>query len=170
MIRDQLTNKPGGANNPYGCKGKEEGINHNNVMNDSNKATQGNSLDYTLARLTKEAPELREMEKNRGGGDRKSDGCSRQTLILLGIHLKCKYVGISGETGETEAITTVRICAISLLAVILVCSFGPDLNAGQTVYRLEPPDRSSPRATLQTFLDNMNKAVVAYKSYNEETL
>jgi hypothetical protein len=59
LVIEWTTKKPGGANNPEGnnqYQAKE--VNHNNVMNDQTKAIQGNSLDYTLRRLRKEAPEL----------------------------------------------------------------------------------------------------------------
>ncbi len=41
-------------------------------------------------------------------------------------------------------------------------------GAAQAVHPLAPPDTSSPRATLSTFLDEMNKAVDAYKSGNRD--
>ncbi len=46
-----------------------------------------------------------------------------------------------------------------LLASILFCFDPGALQADQSHYPLEPPDNSSPRATIQTFLDTMNKAV-----------
>lgn len=64
LIDQELTRKPGGANNPYGCKGKDDGINNDNVMIDSQsdtKASQGNSVEYTLRRLRKHHPELHEQ-------------------------------------------------------------------------------------------------------------
>ncbi len=54
----------------------------------------------------------------------------------------------------------------SILSVTLVLLIGPLGNlcgASTSIHPLAPPDRSSPRATLKTFLDNMNKAVEAYK-------
>ena len=59
LIRAELTNKPGGNNNPEGNNqyvSKE--VNSNNVTVDQNRPTRGNSLSYTLTRLSKEAPEL----------------------------------------------------------------------------------------------------------------
>ena len=85
-------------------------------------------------------------------------------LLLYPIPLNSVFESL------VEAITTVRICAISLVVAILVCLLGPDPNADQTVYPLEPPDRSSPRATLQTFLDIMNKAVSHTKPIMVERL
>ena len=42
---------------------------------------------------------------------------------------------------------------------------GPDLAfADKVLHPLAPPDRSSPRATVGTFLDEMNQAVEAYKA------
>ncbi len=42
---------------------------------------------------------------------------------------------------------------------------GPDLaSANEVLHPLAPPDRSSPRATVKTFLDEMNLAVGAYKA------
>ncbi len=64
LIDQELTRKPGGANNPEGIGGKghkEAIVNHNNVMNDKEtKASQGNSIEYTLRRLRKDHPELHE--------------------------------------------------------------------------------------------------------------
>lgn len=51
-----------------------------------------------------------------------------------------------------------------LLAMILFCFDLQILQAEQTQYPLEPPDNSSPRATLQTFLNTMNEAVDSYKN------
>ncbi len=59
-----------------------------------------------------------------------------------------------------------KIYIISILAVMLVCLSGENILADQSLYPLEPADRSSPRATLQTFLDDMNKAVEEYKAYH----
>ena len=48
--------------------------------------------------------------------------------------------------------------------LFLTCIMSWNSAAGnQSVYPLEQPDRSSPRATLQTFLDSMNSAVQAFK-------
>lgn len=68
LIDQELTRKPGGANNPEGIGGKshkEAIVNHNNVMNDKEtKASQGNSIEYTLRRLRKDHPELHEKVIN----------------------------------------------------------------------------------------------------------
>ena len=63
-----------------------------------------------------------------------------------------------------------KIYIISILAVMLVCLSGENILADQSLYPLEPADRSSPRATLQTFLDDMNKAVEEYKAIMVERL
>ena len=52
---------------------------------------------------------------------------------------------------------------IIFLAIILFCFYPWVLLADQSRYPLEPPDNSSPRATLQTFLDTMNKALETYR-------
>lgn len=44
----------------------------------------------------------------------------------------------------------------------MVC--GKNAEAAESLYPLAPPDTSSPRATLKSFLDEMNKAVAAYKA------
>jgi len=44
---------------------------------------------------------------------------------------------------------------------LLICGYSAE--AAQTPHPLAPPDTSSPRATLNTFLNEMNKAVEAYK-------
>jgi MscS family membrane protein len=41
---------------------------------------------------------------------------------------------------------------------------GNPADAAQAVHPLAPPDTSSPRATISTFLDEMNKAVAAYRA------
>jgi MscS family membrane protein len=48
------------------------------------------------------------------------------------------------------------------LLLLLVCV--KPAVAAQAVHPLAPPDTSSPRATLNTFLEEMNKAVAAYKT------
>ncbi len=56
-----------------------------------------------------------------------------------------------------------RLCTLSILFVLLFGVFGNISGAAQVLHPLAPPDRSSPRATLKTFLDSMNKAVEAVK-------
>lgn len=51
-----------------------------------------------------------------------------------------------------------------LLVAILFCLHPGALRADQSHYPLEPPDNSSPRATIQTFLDTINKAVKLYRN------
>lgn len=41
---------------------------------------------------------------------------------------------------------------------------GNSADGNRSIHPLEPPDRSSPRATLKTFLDSMNRAVEAFKN------
>ncbi len=57
---------------------------------------------------------------------------------------------------------------ISLLAIVfslgLIATFPDVASAAQALHPLAPPDTSSPRATLSTFLDEMNKAVSAFKN------
>ena len=57
LINIEITKKPGA---PVGnTNASKEETNHNNIMNClDTKAVQGTSLDYTLRRLRKEAPEL----------------------------------------------------------------------------------------------------------------
>ncbi|MFH0959581.1 MAG: mechanosensitive ion channel family protein [Pseudomonadota bacterium] len=61
-----------------------------------------------------------------------------------------------------------KIYIIFILAVTLVCLSGENILADQPLYPLEPADRSSPRASLQTFLDDMNKALEAYKANHNQ--
>ena len=51
---------------------------------------------------------------------------------------------------------------ILCLLLLLIC--GSTTGAAQAFYPLAPPDTSSPNATLNTFLNEMNKAVDAYKA------
>jgi MscS family membrane protein len=65
-----------------------------------------------------------------------------------------------------------RINSLAVLAcysrtvtcLLLLCMFGDSAGAAQDLHPLAPPDTSSPRATLKTFLNEMNKVVHAYKA------
>lgn len=52
-----------------------------------------------------------------------------------------------------------RTCLLLLVIIVNTA------DAAQALHPLAPPDTSSPRATLTTFLDDMNKAVTAYKAH-----
>ncbi|MEW6137026.1 MAG: mechanosensitive ion channel family protein [Thermodesulfobacteriota bacterium] len=54
------------------------------------------------------------------------------------------------------------------LCLLLLLFCGTSVEAEQAFHPLAPPDTSSPRATLKTFLDNANDAVHAYKSGRRE--
>jgi MscS family membrane protein len=56
----------------------------------------------------------------------------------------------------------------ALVCLLLLCIFGSTAAAATPTHPLAPPDTSSPRATLQTFLDNMNQAVRAYKAGHKD--
>lgn len=56
-----------------------------------------------------------------------------------------------------------RLFTLSILYVLLFGMFGNISGAAQVLHPLAPPDTSSPRATLKTFLDSTNKAVEAFK-------
>ncbi len=56
-----------------------------------------------------------------------------------------------------------RFFMFSIFCVLLFGMLGATADAAQAIHPLEPPDRSSPRATLKTFLDEMNKAVQGFK-------
>lgn len=60
-----------------------------------------------------------------------------------------------------------RFFAVALLGSLLlvVPAFA---DTSQIIRPLEPPDRSSPQATLKTFLNEMNKAVDAFRAHNEQ--
>ncbi|MGO9567331.1 MAG: hypothetical protein ACLP5H_07315 [Desulfomonilaceae bacterium] len=51
-----------------------------------------------------------------------------------------------------------------MLCLLLLFVFANIAGAAQAVHPLAPPDTSSPRATLNTFLNEMNKAVEAYRT------
>ena len=53
--------------------------------------------------------------------------------------------------------------SVTMVCLLLLYVLGSTAGAAQAVHPLAPPDRSSPRATLKTFLDSMNKAVEAVK-------
>lgn len=54
--------------------------------------------------------------------------------------------------------------SMTMLCLLLPWTFGSTAEAAQAIHPLAPPDTSSPRATLKTFLANMNDAVRAYKA------
>jgi len=56
-----------------------------------------------------------------------------------------------------------RLFKLSILYVMLFGVLGIISSAAEALHPLAPPDRSSPRATLKTFLDSMNRAVEAVK-------
>ncbi len=60
-----------------------------------------------------------------------------------------------------KAITTFFATALCLL---LIATCPGTARADQALHPLAPPNTSSPRATLSTFLDEMNKAVSAFKN------
>jgi len=53
---------------------------------------------------------------------------------------------------------------MSVLCLLLVLICGNAAESAPDLHPLAPPDTSSPRATLNTFLNEMNKAVGAYKA------
>ena len=55
-------------------------------------------------------------------------------------------------------------CVLTIMCFLLLWSFGNAAGAVGSDHPLAPPDTSSPRATIKTFLDNMNDAVRAYKA------
>ncbi len=55
-------------------------------------------------------------------------------------------------------------CSITLECLLLLWICGSVAVAAQAIHPLAPPDTSSPRATLNTFLDEMNKAVESYRA------
>lgn len=65
-----------------------------------------------------------------------------------------------------EGLTLFSLPAHSMIPLCLfwLCVFVNTAGAAETAHPLAPPDTSSPRATLQTFLDNVNEAARAYKS------
>jgi MscS family membrane protein len=53
--------------------------------------------------------------------------------------------------------------SVTMLCVLLLYVLGSTAGSAQDVHPLAPPDTSSPRATLKTFLDSTNKALEAFK-------
>ena len=69
------------------------------------------------------------------------------------------------RANATVALFVAALCC----TVVWVCA--DTSGAAQTLHPLEPPDRSSPRATLNTFLSEMNQAVASYKGgHRDEAL
>jgi MscS family membrane protein len=59
-------------------------------------------------------------------------------------------------------------CSVTLSCLLLLWICGSIGATAQAVHPLAPPDTSSPRATLKTFLDSTNSAVEAYKRGNTD--
>ncbi len=57
---------------------------------------------------------------------------------------------------------------VGMICIVVLCLLGNAAGATGPVHPLAPPDTSSPRATLKTFLDNVNDAVHAYKAGRKE--
>lgn len=54
--------------------------------------------------------------------------------------------------------------SVAMLCLLLMWVSTNFVGAAQAIHPLAPPDRSSPRATLKTFLDSTNRAVEAFKA------
>lgn len=73
LLEETLARKPGGANNPHGCKGapepepgQEDGINPSNRRVDSEAAPRpqhGTTIQYATRRLSRERPDLLDRVK-----------------------------------------------------------------------------------------------------------
>lgn len=72
-----------------------------------------------------------------------------------------EFTMVCGSRGSTLVMRLSFSLTMLFLASLLV--FGNTAEAAQAVYPLAPPDTSSPRATLKTFLNNTNSAVLAFK-------
>ncbi len=57
---------------------------------------------------------------------------------------------------------------VTIFCFFLLWTCGNYVVAAQGIHPLAPPDTSSPRATLKTFLDNMNEAVQTYSKGHEQ--
>ena len=95
---DELLQRPdGGNNNPFGCKGKPEGITVDNVNSDSVTRPTGNSKAATIRRLKKDAPELAEKVLN-------EEMTANAAAILAGFQKKTVTVPVDVEAYlSTEA-------------------------------------------------------------------
>ena len=57
---------------------------------------------------------------------------------------------------------------LTVMCLVLLCVSASSAGAPTEVHPLAPVNTSSPRATLKTFLDDMNDAVKAYKEGRRE--
>ncbi len=58
--------------------------------------------------------------------------------------------------------------SMTIFCLLFLCICGSAGQAAQDVRPLAPPDTSSPRATLKTFLDNTNNALQAYRTGHKQ--
>ena len=71
-----------------------------------------------------------------------------------------------GNTTRAHRMGVILFCLILLFFTSATGAYGSAVD--QVMNSLAPPDRSSPRATLKTFLDSMNAALEAYKNGRRE--
>ncbi len=82
-------------------------------------------------------------------------------LVLISVH----GTMVSRMTRNPNLPYKLGLVLSCLVLLFSTCiASGNSIARDQSVYPLEPPDRSSPRATLRTFLDSMNRAVEAFKN------
>ncbi|MGO9570391.1 MAG: mechanosensitive ion channel family protein [Desulfomonilaceae bacterium] len=74
----------------------------------------------------------------------------------------CEPTGLFGLRRMKLAVSASHSMTILCLLLLWICS--NTAAAAQALHPLAPPDTSSPRATLNTFLNEMNKAVATYKA------
>jgi MscS family membrane protein len=80
----------------------------------------------------------------------------RRTTVLIMIK----------NSNRAHALAAVLCCLSLLFSPCIACGNG--IAGDQPIRPLAPPDRSSPRGTLRTFLDSMNSALDAYKRGHHE--
>ncbi len=98
--------------------------------------------------------------------------------IAIGLHCRLVPTHIAGTGRRLSALTGKygphpeilhhqSLCPQILCGNVCLLLLWVSTNiagAAQAIHPLAPPDRSSPRATLKTFLDSTNKAVEAFNA------
>ncbi len=127
---------------------------------------------FVITRQTALLPETRSWELYEKQPMTRGDRSRGEIHKKMGQTLTRSYRDISAGSSFSDRWLLKRQKAMRVLILSLCCallfSLSEFAQAAQPIHPLEPPDRSSPRATLTGFLANMNNAVRAFKQGQRE--